>query len=57
MLNLILLVFAFVMFVLAGLGVPWPPPQPWPWPYRLVAWGLACWVLTDILKSAPILLR
>lgn len=36
----ILLVFAFVLFVLAA--VPYPPSQPYA--FRLVAAGLACWV-------------
>jgi hypothetical protein len=37
----VLLVFAFVLFVLAALGVPRPDP---PTRYNLVAAGLACWV-------------
>ena len=43
--NLILLVFAFVMFIMAGMLLPSPPN----WPHRLVAWGLALFVLTLIL--------
>ena len=39
-LHLVLLVFAFVLFVLAAL--PYPPAEPY-W-HRLVAAGLACWV-------------
>ncbi len=42
--NFVLLVFAFVMFVLAAL--PYPPSEPY-W-NRLVAAGLACWVATYI---------
>lgn len=38
--RLVLLVFAFVFFVLAALGVPSR--------YNLVAAGLACWVATII---------
>ncbi len=38
--HLVLLVFSFVLFVLAAL--PYPPAQPW-W-NRLVAAGLACWI-------------
>lgn len=36
-LRLILLVFAFVLFVLAALGVPTSR-------YNLIAAGLACWI-------------
>jgi hypothetical protein len=43
LLILILLVFAFVLFVLAGLGVPNPPR------INFLGWGLACWVLVEIL--------
>lgn len=45
MLSLILLVFAFVCFVLAAIGVPNPPR------FNLVAAGLAFWVLTIILPK------
>jgi hypothetical protein len=38
MLHLILLVFAFVFFVLAALNVP-------SWRLNLIGAGLACWVL------------
>jgi hypothetical protein len=41
-LKFVLLVFSFVLFVLAAL--PYPPAAPW-W-NRLVAAGLACWVAT-----------
>jgi hypothetical protein len=50
MVSIILLVFAFVLFVLAGLGVPWTPQ---PWRFNLIGWGLACWVLAEILKTVP----
>lgn len=39
--HLILLVAAFVLFVIAALGVPSR--------FNLVAAGLACWVLTSII--------
>lgn len=39
---LILLVAAFVLFVLAALSIPIPR-------FNLVAAGLACWVLAQIL--------
>lgn len=45
MLDLILLVFSFVCFVLAAVGVPSPPR------FNLVAAGLAFWVLTIILAG------
>jgi hypothetical protein len=46
-LTLILLVFAFVFFVLEGLGVPSPPKL------QFLGWGLALWVLAVILGAAP----
>lgn len=50
MLSLILLVFAFVLFVVAGLLNP-----PEPWRGKLLCFGLACWVLSELLKSGPAL--
>jgi hypothetical protein len=50
MLSLILLVFGFVLFVLAGLGIPSPPR------FNLLGFGLACWVLAEILRQgAPLI--
>ena len=43
LLTLILMVFALVFFVLAGLGLPSPPRL------NFLGWGLAFWVLADIL--------
>jgi hypothetical protein len=48
MLNLILLVFAFVCFALATFGVPSPPR------FNLVAAGLAFWVLSVILGGVKL---
>lgn len=45
MVTLILLVAAFVLFVLSAIGVPSPPR------FNLMAGGLACWVLSVILGS------
>jgi len=45
LLPLILLVAAFVLFVLAALGVPSPPR------FNLMAGGLACWVLSVMLAG------
>lgn len=45
-LDYILLVFAFVLFVLAA--VPYPPSAPY-W-NRLCAAGLACWVGSVLFK-------
>jgi hypothetical protein len=42
-LTIILLVLAFVLFLLAAVGVPAPPR------FNLMAGGLACWVLSVIL--------
>lgn len=52
MLTLILLVFAFVLFAIAG---GWNPQPPSPWFSRLVAAGLAFWVLAEILGRTPAL--
>ena len=41
MLNTILLMFAFVLFII---GSFWNPPK-----VNLVAVGLACWVLSELL--------
>lgn len=48
MLSLILLVFGFVLFVLAGLGIPAQSP---PSRFNLVSFGLACWILAEILVA------
>ena len=45
--NLIFLVFSFVMFVMAGMLLPSPPN----WPHRLIAWGLALFILTLIFSG------
>ncbi len=50
-LTLILLVFAFVLFVLAGLNVPSAPR------FNLIGWGLACVTLAEILGRTPGVLR
>lgn len=41
--SIILMVAAFVLFVLATVGVPSPPR------FQMIAGGLACWVLAVIL--------
>ena len=51
MLTLILVVFAFVLFVLAGLGLPQPAR------FNFIGWGLACCALAWILSAGPALLR
>ena len=50
MLLLILMVFGFVLFVLAGLNIPQPSR------FNMIGWGLACWVLAEILKNGAVLL-
>ena len=45
-LLVLLLVFAFVFFVLAGLGIPSPARFQW------IGWGLAFVVLAEILTRA-----
>jgi hypothetical protein len=49
-LCLILLVFGFVLFVLAGLK-PYNSPPPAS-RFNLVAFGLACWILVEIITRA-----
>lgn len=44
MIGTILLVFAFVLFVLAGLNVAHPK-------LNLIGLGLACWVLSILLAG------
>lgn len=46
MISLILLVVALVLFVLAGFNVAAPR-------YSLLAFGLAAWVLAEIVGSWP----
>jgi hypothetical protein len=48
MLGLILLVFAFVFFVLAGFSVP-----PATGRFNLIGLGLACWVMADMVGKWP----
>lgn len=48
MLSLILLVFAFVLFAVAGLV---DPAQPWH--NRLVCYGLACFALSFVVEGLP----
>ena len=44
MLSTILLVVAFILFLLAAIGIPAAPPR-----FNLVAAGLACWVLASLV--------
>lgn len=51
MLYIILLVFAFVLFVLAGAI----RPEAEPWRGRLVCFGLACLALAMLVAKVPLL--
>lgn len=51
MIVLILMVFAFVLFVLAMLGIPSPPR------FNLMAGGLACWVLALLIQQGSGLIK
>ena len=53
MISLILMLFGFVLFVLAGLNIPPQPAPPNPSRPNFIAWGLACWILAEVLKVAP----
>ena len=57
MLTLILLVLAFVLFLIAGATFFRNPDPGWPWRFGMVAIGLACWVLSEVLKNGPLLTR
>lgn len=50
MISLILLVFAFVLFVVAACGVSHPR-------INLLAAGLACWVLSVILSNTHLFMH
>lgn len=45
MISTLLLMFALVLFILAG---AWNTD---PWRSRLVSFGLACWVAAELLKG------
>ncbi len=49
LLPLILMVFALVLFILAGLNVPNPPRG------NFLGWGLACWVGAVILQGSGLI--
>jgi hypothetical protein len=51
MLSLILLVFAFVLAVVAGLVNP--ATEPWRW--RLFCFSLACFFLAELINRVPAL--
>jgi hypothetical protein len=51
MLSIILLVFAFVLFVIAGAA----RPETEPWRGRLVCFGLACLSLASLVDRIPLL--
>ena len=54
MLSLILLVFAFSLFVIAAFA----RPEPEPWRGRMFCFGLACLALAEIVThGAPLLTR
>lgn len=42
MISLVLLIAAFILFVLSALNIPSPPR------FNLLAAGLACWVLSEL---------
>ncbi len=52
MLILFLMVLGLVLLILAGFRVPAPgnPPR-----WDLLAFGLACWLLAELLKGWPVL--
>ncbi len=48
MLTTILMVFALVLFILAGLGIPNPARV------NFIGWGLACWVAAILFGGTVI---
>jgi hypothetical protein len=55
MITEILLVFAFVLFILGGFLGMAAAPAPWYGRFNLLSWGLACWVLSILLGGARLL--
>ena len=55
MLSLIFMVFALVLFILAGLSAI-PSTEPWRSWARVVCFGLACWVAYELIARGPALL-
>jgi hypothetical protein len=48
--KLVFLILACLLFLLAGVAGPWAPAPPeWPWRGRLVAFGLFCWTLSELV--------
>ena len=51
MLSIILMVFAFVLFIISAFVAP----QPEPWRGRLVCFGFACMALADLFTKTGLL--
>ena len=51
MAALILLVFGFVFFFLAGFGVPPTGTGR----FNLIGLGLACWILAELITKVPLI--
>lgn len=49
MISTILLVFAFVFFVIGSFWGPGPAPAPWYSRFSFISAGLACWVLSVLI--------
>ena len=48
--HLLLICAAILLFFAAGLAGPWgTAPNEWPYRGRLIAWGLFCWALSEIV--------
>lgn len=52
MFSLILLVFAFALLMIAVFVTPAEP-----WRSKLVCFGLACWVLAELVRSVPLVVK
>jgi hypothetical protein len=50
--HMLLICAAILLFLFAGLGDVFyrsASPGVWPWSGRLIAWGLFCWALSEIV--------
>lgn len=56
MLVLILIVFAFVLSVVAGILSP-PPAVGNQWSWKLLCWAMACWFLAEMLARGGSVLK
>jgi hypothetical protein len=49
--HTLLICAAILLFLGAGIAGPWNAPSDWPFRGRLIAWGLFCWSLSEIVSA------